>query len=85
MEKYVFYIMFGVIIILIAALIACHINYCRMKKLKNMAIDYWMIENFLLEADLNYLTGDRSMYREIVKALHESIKLHSPKPPPPAA
>ena len=85
MEKYVFYIMLGFIIILIAALIACHINYCRLKKLKKIAIDHWMIKNFLLEADLNYLTGDRSMYREIVKALDESIKSHSPKPPPPAA
>ena len=30
MEKYVFYIMFGVIILLIAALIACYIKYCRL-------------------------------------------------------
>ena len=62
--------MLGVIILLIVALIACYIEYCRLKKLKNIAVDYLMIENFLLEADLNYLTGDRSMYREIVKALN---------------
>ena len=82
MEKYVFYIMPGIIILLIAALIVCYIKYCRLKKLNNLAIDYWMIENFLLEAELNYLTGDSSIYREIVKALNESINLHSPKPPP---
>ena len=76
--------MLGVIILLIAALIACYIKYCRLKKLKNLAVDHWMIENFLLEAYFNYLTGDRNIYREIVKALDESIKSHSPKPPPTA-
>ena len=29
------------------------------------------------KADLNYLTGDRSIYREIVKALDKSIKNES--------
>ena len=82
MERYGIYIMLGVNILLIVALVIYHFRYRRLKKIKEDAIDFWSIQCFLLEADINYLVGDRSMYRDIVKALDESIKLHSPKPPP---
>ena len=83
METYGLYIMLGINVLLIVALVIYHFRYRRLKKIKEDAIDFWSIQCFLLEADINYLVGDRSMYRDIVKALDESIKLHSPKPPPP--
>ena len=82
METYEFFIMLGINVLLITALVVYHFRYRRLKKLNQEAIDYWLIQNFILEADLNYLIGDRSMYRKIVEALEESEKSHSPKPPP---
>ena len=83
MKTYGLYIMLGVNVLLIAALVVYHIRYRRLKKIKEDAIDFWTIQCFLLEADINYLIGDRSMYKKIIKALDESIKLHSHRPPPP--
>ena len=80
METYGFFIMLGVNVLLIVALVIYHFRYRRLKKIKEDAIDFWSIQCFLLEADINYLIGDRSMYKKIVEALEESEKLHSPKP-----
>jgi len=82
METNGFYIMLGINVLLIVALVIYHFRYRRLKNIREDAIDFWSIQCFLLEADLNYLIGDRSMYKKIVEALEESEKLHSLKPPP---
>ena len=54
MKTYGLYIMLGVNVLLIAALVVYHIRYRRLKKIKEDAIDFWTIQCFLLEADINY-------------------------------